>query len=251
MWLVPVARVARDYGGLAVIKAVNRGLRAFTAATHRVQMMLEWSIEPNPEWFDHFIDQYHQWYRSRIPYPWERGLFNLLAIRQGASVLELCCGDGFNAHHFYSIRAERVHSVDFDPKAIAHAKRHFRAPNVTYAVADIRKDLPPGPFDNIIWDAAIEHFTEAEIGRLIGEIRRRLKTGGILSGYTLVKEEHKAHHDHEYEFESPEDLARVLKPHFRNVLVWQTNYPTRRNLYFFASDSTLPFDTQWPGVLRA
>jgi len=245
-----ILRIIRGFGGVAVITRVNAVLRRITGISHRVQLLLQWAVTPNPEWFDHFIDQHDQWYRTRIPFPWERGIFNLLAIEPGASVLELCCGDGFNAHHFYSIRAGRVQSVDFDPSAIAHAKRHFRAPNVAYAVSDIRKSLPSGPFDNVIWDAAIEHFTETEIADLLAQIRCRLKSGGTLSGYTLIETDHKAHHDHEYEFKSREDLARMLRPHFANVFVLQTTYPTRSNLYFFASDGPLPFDEGHRNSLR-
>lgn len=250
MWIGSLARFIRKSGGLASIKAVNRGLRALTARGHRLQMSMEWRLPPNPEWFDHFIDQHAQWSQTRIPFCWERGIFNLLAIKPGASVLELCCGDGFNAHHFYSIRANRIHSIDFDPAAIAHAQKNFRAPNVSYTTGDIRKDLPSGAWDNIIWDAAIEHFTEIEIALLMNAIRQRLKQGGTLSGYTILEAEQKQHHDHEYEFKSKQDLARMLKPHFQNVLVWQTDYPTRRNLYFFASDGPLPFDEHWPQALR-
>lgn len=235
-------RLIRDNGVLAIVKGVNRALRGLTSIGHRLQLRLEWNILPHPEWFDHFIDQHSQWSRSRIPFWIERGAFNLLAIKPGACVLELCCGDGFNAHHFYSIRAASVHSLDFDPKAIAHARQHFRAPNVTYTVTDIRQSLPAGPFDNVIWDAAIEHFTEAEIAGLIASIRQRLKPQGALSGYTLIEADEKQHHDHEYEFKSKEDLARMLRPHFKHVRILQTDYPTRKNLYFFASDGPLPFD---------
>jgi len=246
-----IIRFIRDHGALAFVKFVNRCLRSLTASGHKVQMTLEWGLRPNPEWFDHFIDQHEQWHRTRIPFPWERGIFNLLAMKPESKVLELCCGDGFNAHHFYSIRAGSVTSLDFDPKAIAHARKHFKAPNVTYLLADIRKDLPPGPFDNIIWDAAIEHFTEEEIASIIRQIRGRLRDLGTLSGYTLIEEQdHKGHHEHEYEFKSREDLARVLKPHFKNVLVLQTDYPTRKNLYYFASDAPLPFDPEWQSGLR-
>ncbi len=198
-----------------------------------------------PEWFDHFIDQYGQWYQTRIPFPWERGIFNLLAIRPGARVLELCCGDGFNAHHFYSIRAASVVSVDFDAAGIRHARRYFRAPNVQYDLCDIRTSLPGGTFDNVIWDAAIEHFTVAEIGTLAIEIKSRLAPGGILSGYTLIEDPERRHPDHEIEFRSRADLASLLTPHFANVAVIQTDYPTRKNLYFFASDGPLPFAEQF------
>ena len=233
-----------------MVKALNRLLRRLVAATHSLQMALEWRIAPPPEWFDHFIDLHSQWGRTRLPFFAERGIFNLLVVKPGASVLDLCCGDGFNAHHFYSIRAGKVLSVDVDPAAIRHARRNFKAPNVEYQAADIRTSLPAGPFDNVIWDAAIEHFSEAEIHRLVAGIRERLLPGGVLSGYTVLEEAGKQHPDHEYEFKTKADLARFFSPHFANVLVFQTTYPTRRNLYFFASDAALPFDPSWPDSLR-
>jgi cyclopropane fatty-acyl-phospholipid synthase-like methyltransferase len=63
-------------------------------------------------------------------------------------------------------------AVDFDPKAIAHAKKRYRADNVVYELADIRTQMPEGIFDNIVWDAAIEHFTEIEIADLMPKILR-------------------------------------------------------------------------------
>lgn len=43
-----------------------------------------------------------------------------------------------------------------------------------------------------------------------------------------------------------EDLLRLLAPHFKNVKVFETIYPTRHNLYFFASEyAALPFDANW------
>src|SRR5450759_1386155 len=45
---------------------------------------------------------------------------------------------------------------------------------------------PGGAFRNIVWDAAIEHFTETEIDKIMRELVRRLGPDGILSGYTLT-----------------------------------------------------------------
>lgn len=237
-------------GLISLIKAVNRILRALTSLSHRVQLHLEWTPSLRPEWHDHFIDQY-QWHRTRMPLPWERGIFGLLAIKPGASVLELCCGDGFNAYHFYSARAKSVHSVDWNTQAITHARRHFRALNITYDVLDIRQPLPAGSFDNVILDAAIGHFSAPEVTDLLKRIRERLTPEGTLCGYTNLAADQKAHPAHQHEFTSKEELTSVLKAHFKNVLVWQTEYRIRHNLYFFASDSTLPFDRDWPHALRS
>ena len=162
-------------------------------------------------------------------------------------MLELCCGDGFNAYHFYSIRAKRIIAVDFDGLAIDHAQRNNKARNISYRICDIRNAIPEGKFNNIVWDAAIEHFTEDEIRSIMNNIKRRLKSDGILSGYTIVEREDgiKQHSLHEYEFKSKEDLVRFLAPHFKNVKVFETIYPSRHNLYFYASDQTLPFDEDW------
>jgi SAM-dependent methyltransferase len=227
--------VPRALGARWVLQQINRGVRSISAFTHYLQFAVEWGRRPNPEWYDHFLDQHCFWTRTGNPLSWERGIFSLLAIQQGAKTLELCCGDGFNAHHFYAIRAGSIVSMDFDPKAIASAKRNFKDKNVTYLVGDIRKDMPPGSFDNVIWDAAIEHFTETEIGEIMAMIKDRLGTGGILSGYTIVERPSGlSHHEHEYEFHSKEDLLRFLTPHFNNVRVFETIYPSRHNLYFYA-----------------
>jgi len=241
-----IIRILRAAGGRFIVRRINRLTRSVAMFTHKVQYVIEWGISPNPEWFDHFLDQYYLWPEFLTPWSWERGVFSLLAIKQGARVLELCCGDGFNAQHFYAIRAGSIISVDLDPDAISFANKNFHAKNVTYLTADIRTQMPKGQFDNIVWDAAVEHFTEEEIGHLMTEIKSRLCEGGVLSGHTIVEQDHgKSHHEHEYEFTSKEDLMRFLNPFFRNVRVFETIYPSRHNLYFFASDGMLPFDEKW------
>lgn len=239
--------IARPLGARWILQQLNRGVRALSSFTHNLQLMVEWHRPPHPEWYDHYIDVHSVWDKTGNPLSWERGIFSLLAVKPGAKVLELCCGDGFNSDHFYAIRASSITALDFDPKAIKAAKRNFNRPNVKYIVGDIRKDMPTGSFENVIWDAAIEHFTEEEIAKIMAEIKTRLGDEGLLSGYTIVeRQDGSSHHLHEYEFHSKEDLLRFLTPHFKNVRVFETIYPNRHNLYFWASDSaTLPFDDNW------
>ena len=52
----------------------------------------------------------------------------------------------------------------------------------------------------------------------------------------------KSLHQHDYEFRSREGLARFLMPYFKNVQVFSTTYPTRTDLYFYATDGTIPSD---------
>ena len=239
----------RRAGFLPVLKRINAGLRSVTARAHKLQFNLEWKVAPVPEWFDHFLDQHFAWRATGNPLSWERGIFSLLAMKQGCRLLELCCGGGFVTRHFYACRAGEIVAVDFDPAAIAHARRFNAAPNIRFDVADIRQGLPDGPFDNVVWDAAIEHFTEAEIAEILAGVKARLSPGGTLSGYTIREAAAgKSHPDHEYEFKSKQDLARFFAP-FRHVMVFETVYPTRHNLYFFASDAALPFGEGWPDAV--
>jgi SAM-dependent methyltransferase len=241
---------------LPAVKALNRLLRLLTAWGHRMQFTMEWvTTRHPPEWFDHFLDDSWKWHVSRNPLSWERGVFGSLAMEQGCRVLDLCCGGGFITYHFFSGRAASIVAVDFDPKAIAHARRNFIASNLVYRCADIRTDMPEGEFDNVSWDAAIEHFTETEIAQIIGNIKRRLTLDGVLSGYTIIeKATGKSHIDHEYEFKSKEDLARLLRRFFTNVRVfetqWSDQFEERGNLYFWAGDGALPFDDGWTRQTR-
>jgi cyclopropane fatty-acyl-phospholipid synthase-like methyltransferase len=144
-----------------------------------------------------------------------------------------------------------VIACDFDEQAIRTAKTKNAAPNVEFILADIRHAMPAGSFDQIIWDAAIEHFTLEETRSILTDIKLRLANRGILSGYTIVEknadEKHLSHH--EYEFKDKQDLMAILSPFFQRVKIFETMYPTRHNLYFWASDSSLPFDAEWEFTL--
>jgi ubiquinone/menaquinone biosynthesis C-methylase UbiE len=222
---------------ISFLKGLNFLVRKLSAFTHYGQFVLQWGFHPRPEWFDHFLDQHWQFSAKNNGLWVERGVFSRMVIKPGGQMLEICCGDGFNARHFYSSKASSIVALDFDQEAIPHAKRYNSAPNITYVQQDIREGLPPGPFDNIVWDAAIEHFTEAEIDKLMGDLVRLLGPDGILSGYTITEAAggKKSNALHEYEFKDKEDLRRFFTPHFKFVKVWETVYPTRHNLYFVAS----------------
>ena len=240
----PVLRfIKRTFPVVGLSRWMSKGARALSAATHRLQFLIEWGVD-NPEYFDHEIDLYYSWRATRSSFPMERGVWSSFALKEGGSTLDLCCGDGFYSKMFYSLRSSSVIGIDFDPEAIRWAKRNHGAPNVTYLLGDIRSDIPAGPFDNIIWDAAVEHFTPAEIAALMTRIKKVLAPGGIVSGYTLEEADdgEKHLHQHEYEFHDKADLARFFQPHFKNVEVFQTVYPTRTNLYFYATDGPLPHE---------
>lgn len=234
-------KLVRGSGALGAIIAFNRLSRRLLAFSHHLQFVLQWGIRPVPGWFDHHLDIFYMWRVTRTPLTSERGILGLLAIKQGASVLELCCGDGFNSFYFYSIRAGKIVAMDIDRDAVAHAKRNFSAANISFVAGDIRRDIPLGSFDNVVWDAALEYFTGEEISALMVSIKDRLSLNGILSGQAILQEVQAD--EHSFIFRSTDDLVQFLRPHFRNIRLIETYYPSRRSVYFYASDAELSFLT--------
>lgn len=230
------------------LRMFNASLRALTSFFHHFQYRVEGFLRPSAEWFDHEIDVHWQWVAKERSMFLERGVLNTLAMRPGAEILELCCGDGFNAHRFYAGRGSRVLAVDYNAQALRHARRYHRRANVEYRQCDIRSELPPGPFDNIVWDSAIHHFSEPEASAILSSVRALLRPEGVLCGYTII-EPHAEYAYTRMRFSSPEELAKLLEQMFAHVAVLETPDALRRNLYFFASDTreSLPFA---PGVNR-
>jgi phospholipid N-methyltransferase len=231
------------------IRAGNRLIRSITSHTHRFQLRVEGVLRPQSEWFDHYVDSNWQWGATGRSSFVERGVFSNLVVRPGANVLELCSGDGFNTKHFYSGRATRVVGVDANPEALAHAKRANAADNVSYELRDIRESLPDGPFDNVVWDSALHHFTPQETGKILALVKERMAPAAVLSGYTEVEDIEYAYR--KVDFRDKSDVAELLGRAFKHVMVMETPDPERTNLYFFASDSRerLPLDQYNPNVL--
>jgi SAM-dependent methyltransferase len=237
----------------------NALLRRVAAGGHHLQFVRQWRLGRRaPLFFDPFIDLYWKWEQTRNPMPWERGIFGLLALSPGCRQLDLCCGEGFYTHRFYSGRAGSIVAMDYDRAAIEAARRRFAAPNIEYRVGDIRGEMPEGPFDNVTWDAGIEYFTVEEISGILATIKARLAPGGVLSGYSIltpgIDGTQRAAIGQKFAAASREALGELLLRSFANVTILRTRhtdrFEDRLNHYFYASDSTLPFDPEWPDLTR-
>lgn len=247
-------RTSTDYSQKSMLKIIAESIfgfesklaSAWAAWAHKRLYYSQWGIAPTPQWFDHAIDQYYNLHRAKNSFWLERGIFGSLALK-GGRLLELSCGDGFNARHFYAHRSREVIACDFDRMAIATAMKKNQADNIKYVLADIRYEMPEGKFENVVWDEAIAYFTPDEIVSVLRSIKSRLTDDGILSGSTVVEKEDggKHIHHHEYEFKDLSDLKIVLTPHFWHVKVFETIHPNRHNLYFWASDACVPFGEGW------
>jgi SAM-dependent methyltransferase len=192
-----------------------------------------WGRGRVPEWFDHRADLF-LWSEHRIPFWVERGVFSREMMFAGCRVLDLCCGDGFYPYHFYSGTAAHIDALDRDPGAIAHARKWHPRPNIRFQRADVvADDFPGADYDVITWDAAIEHFAEDDIRRVLGKAVRALKQPtGVLCGYTIIARSKLSHPDHLHEFVSDNELKGILGEFFPHVGTVQTRYESRHNIYF-------------------
>lgn len=222
---------------VSALRRVNQLMRAANRYTHGLQARIEWGWPPPPEWFDHYLGTHYMRDVQTQSIQEERGVYATLAIPIGGRILDLCCGDGWHARHFYAQRAASIVAVDFDPDAIAFARRVNGHPAVRYEVADIRVTIPEGPFDTIVCSGAIEHFTRDETADVLRRLQARLVPDGVLAGDTILAAERGRHLvHHEFEYSSEEALLNVLVPTFSYACAWRSDHPGRTELYFFAAD---------------
>ena len=241
-------KVLRYCGAVFVLKAFNNLVRCIGYYGHKLQDILQYGVEPKCDWYDHYIDLHYGWTRTGNPQAWERGIFNLMALRPGGKVLELCSGDGFNARYFYSAKAADITSIDLNPQAVSHARKYHRSGEIVFKQGDVRTDIPDEKFDNVIWDSAICLFTHEETDSILRTLKTRLVEDGIVCGHIGFEPDQTDLNVSRYA--RIDDLAVRLTPFFHNTRIFSTTYANRLNLYFYASDGSLPFDDDWPGMKR-
>jgi 2-polyprenyl-3-methyl-5-hydroxy-6-metoxy-1,4-benzoquinol methylase len=204
-----------------------------------LQFHKDWGASPSPEWFDHELD-FVMFPQRRIVHFFERGVY-ASEIVEGKRVLDLCSGDGSVSALFIAPLAKSVLGVDFDKSAVDYANKKWeKFSNCSFQVQDIRNPkIKKGAFDVCLWDAAIEHFTQEEMVQILTSIKSALTQDGVLHGSTNKKSEIKGHHEHEYEFETLEELKKLVSKYFKHVKVWQREHSDRTNFYFRCSDKIL------------
>ena len=102
-----------------------------------------------------------------------------LELQHDHQVLDLCCGNGLFSVAIAQ-RCQSVVGVDFSEKLIEDLRK--RAPkNVTAMVCDaLEVQFQPASFHRVLFAAALQHFSQAQVIRLLKELARWLKPSGIL-----------------------------------------------------------------------
>ncbi len=209
-----------------------------------------------PHFFDHRIGATSLTYdqQTQGPYFWNRGFLTSQVIRDGDSLLDIGCGDGFFTKRFFSSRCSHVDAIDVEPSAIKHAKWHNASPNIEYHLMDaVARAFPQAVYDVIVWDGALGHFSKDVTDQMFTKIAQCLAEDGIFVGSESLGQEG---HDHLQFFASLEDLYQLLSPHFPNVELTKSTYTinqssTRMEAYWRCSlDEKRLQDLHWKQFRR-
>ncbi len=184
----------------------------------------------DPLWFPHRLDL-ESWGEHRNPHFVERGVYSHQVINPGDRVLELCCGDGFYAYHFFACKAAHVDCLDLNIDALSHAREYHALENIRYHRLNIITDpFPFQTYDVVVWDSAIRRLDVPSIEIVLDKIMTCLKPGGKFSAYEIFEEDEKP-----IEFITPltrKQLEDMFKERFETVEYIRTLTPGRANYYF-------------------
>jgi ubiquinone/menaquinone biosynthesis C-methylase UbiE len=140
--------------------------------------------------FQHLLPGLDHPWRSRINNP--EKLVQAAGIKLGQTVLEVGCGSGFFTESASALVGEhgRLHAIDVHPLAVEATvkkvqERKFRNVFVTCADAHAT-NFTDGFFDVILLYGVIPAPGIIDVHRLIPEMHRILKPGGILAVWTAV-----------------------------------------------------------------
>lgn len=85
-------------------------------------------------------------YRSWLYEPYVSSLIAFCGLKEGASVLDVGCGQGLFSYLF-SKNGMRVHGIDVSETGIRAAQEFYRNRGITFAVSDIESDTFQEQFD--------------------------------------------------------------------------------------------------------
>ena len=132
-------------------------------------------------------DPYRQVLRVREKQPLSDELFQKIAayivdkleLKADHLVLDLCCGNGLLSAEMAQ-RCDTVVGVDFCEKLVEDIELRG-SKNIVGIIADILNvQFRAESFHRILFAAALQHFTQAQVIRLLKDQARYLKPGGIL-----------------------------------------------------------------------
>lgn len=140
--------------------------------------------------------------KFRVPYRYLPKFAKLLRKIKAKNVLDLGCGTGRNTIALARM-GFKVYGIDIVPKAVRMAKAWLKHENLRadIKIGDIYKKLPyrNNFFDGVISIAVLHHAKVFQIKKLIKELEKVMRAGGILMVQVPKKEKTRFREDKEIE----------------------------------------------------
>jgi 2-polyprenyl-3-methyl-5-hydroxy-6-metoxy-1,4-benzoquinol methylase len=156
----------------------------------------------------------------------------------GKRVLDTCSGLGWGAHLIAGVAGEIV-GIDLDEGAVDFCRRQWPDRNARFVAGSVL-ELPfePESFDVVLCMEAIEHFTQADGRRYLGELRRVCRAGGMLVGSSAFPET-RAEAD-ALCAKNPHHLYIYTRAEMRALLADAFGEPSRLTRHYFAAQKPRP-----------
>lgn len=133
----------------------------------------------------------------------------------GRVVLDAACGEGYGSA-LLAATAARVTGVDLSADSVAHARRRYAAPNLTFEAADcLHLPFEDASFDCLVSFETLEHLEDHE--GLLREFRRVLRPEGFL----LISSPDKAVYTDEMHNDNPWHLRELYRGELEDLLATQ------------------------------
>jgi SAM-dependent methyltransferase/prefoldin subunit 5 len=168
--------------------------------------MLEWTGERFLPWLKDAAIAYEHLHR----YAFAAGLV------KGKRVLDLASGEGYGSK-ILAGSASSVVGVDIDAETVRHASEKYGADNLRFIPGAIT-EVPifeDHSFDAIVCFEAVEHIDDHE--KLLREVRRLLRAGGLFVVSTPNKEEYDEDNRFHVKELSIEEFRALLSRSFKHV----------------------------------
>ncbi|MEX2030593.1 MAG: class I SAM-dependent methyltransferase [Anaerolineales bacterium] len=153
----------------------------------------------------------------------------------GKSVLDAGCGEGFGSA-ILAERAAQVMGIDIKPDLLAHARRRYPAPNLTFELMDCEAmSFPPAAFDVVVCNELVEHLRNYRA--FLDGAYRALRAGGTFVCATTNAEVAFSGSDgaplnrHHYQEFQAAEFQRELGRHFAHVQLFAECMRSRAALY--------------------
>jgi SAM-dependent methyltransferase len=131
---------------------------------------------------------------------------------EGQRVLDAACGEGYGSA-MLAARAASVSGVDLSAEAVAHARRRYRAPGLSFEQADcLALPFADDSFDRVVSFETLEHLEDHN--GLLREFRRVLRADGLL----LISSPDKAVYSDQQQNRNPFHVRELYRPEFEALL---------------------------------